>query len=159
MKNENNFDLIISSNKKIPKPTINNLTEMIFKELPHRDENCFVIFSHDKEKFVKISLKRLRFIISSLIKEFEKKDISAGDTVLLPTMSINSGLFVSLMFVSLITYGVRVLFPMYIETLELETWIKNTKCKVVILPEKEILLQSKHGWLYRKEISKHTKGL
>jgi long-subunit acyl-CoA synthetase (AMP-forming) len=157
MKNENNFDIIISSNKEIPKPTINNLTEMIFKELPQRDENCFVILSHDKEKFVKISLKRLRFIISFLIQEFEKKDISPGDTALLSTMSTNSELFVSLMFISLITYGIRVLFPMYVETSELDRWIKNAKCKVVILPEKEILSHTKHE--KEKQIVKEIRNI
>ena len=143
MKNETNFDVKISSKKRIPKPIINNFTEMIFKELPHRDEKCFVILSHDKEKFVKISLKRLRFIISSLMQEFEKKGISPGDTALLPTISVNSELFVALMFISLIVYGVRALLPLYVEIPELDTWINNSECKVVIIPEKKIYSDTK----------------
>ena len=156
MKNVSNFDFIISSNKKIPKPTINNLAEMIFKELPHRDEKCFVILSHDKEKFVKISLIRLRFIISSLMQEFKKKGISPGDTVLLPTISVNSELFVTLMFISLIAYGVRVLFPMYVEIPELETWINNSKCKAVIIPEK-ILTNTKND--KEKRVAKELRNI
>ena len=155
MKNERNFDITICSNEKIPKPTINNFVELIFKELPNRDEECFVILSHDKDKFVKISLKRLRFIISSLMQEFEKKGISPGDTALLPTISLNSELFVTLMFISFIAYGVRVLLPMYVEIPELETWINNTKCKAVVIPEKKILSNIKND--KEKQVAKELR--
>lgn len=135
---KDDFDIIISSKKSVSQPIVNNIAEMIFKQLPHRNENSLIILSHNNEKYEEISLKKLRYIISSLYQEFEEKNIKPGDTVLLTTLSVNNELFITLLLVALISYGVRVLFPMFVESKALETWIKNTNCNAIIYPADEI---------------------
>jgi long-subunit acyl-CoA synthetase (AMP-forming) len=135
---KDDFDIIISSKNSVSQPLVNNIAELIFTQLPHRDENSLIILSHYNEKYEEISLKKLRYIISSLYQEFEEKNIKPGDTVLLTTLSVNNELFITLLLTALTSYGVRVLFPMFVESNALETWITNTKCNAVILPADEI---------------------
>lgn len=139
MEKNQKFDILIHSDGNIGKPIVNNIAEMIFKKLPHRSEDCYIIYSHYHEKFVKISLKKLRFIISQLYEEFQKKEIKQGDTVLLTTLSVNNLLLIHIMFIALSSYGVRVLLPMFVETNLLNEWFNSTKCNAVILSKKEIL--------------------
>lgn len=132
------FDLLIKSNVTISKPSIQNIAEMVFNKLPQRDENSLIILSHDYENYVEINLTKFRYITASLIEKINKKNIKPGDTVLLATFSVNCEFFISLMFIALVSYGVRVLLPMFIETSEIDSWINKTKCKFIILPKKEI---------------------
>jgi len=91
------------------------------------------------ENYIEIKLDKLRYIIASLIEKFDKKNLKPGDTVLLVTFSVNSEFLISLMFIALVSYGARVLLPMFVETSEIDNWIKKTQCKFVVLPKKEIL--------------------
>jgi len=135
---ENYFDQVISSEIKLADKLIKNLASFIFHRLDHRDENSEVILSHDGTTLVKISLQRFRFILYSLFKELEQKNIKAGDTVLLASISGNNELFIALMFAALSAYGARVLLPMFMETELLEEWLDLTDCRAIILPEQEI---------------------
>jgi len=139
MENDQGFDELIKSNDVISRPIVNNIAEMLFKELPHRNEDSYVIYSHLNGKFVKISLNELRFIISKLYQDFQIKKIKPGDTVLLATLSVNNPLLISIMFLALLSYGARVFLPMFVETKVLDDWFKFSKCNVLILPKKEIL--------------------
>jgi long-subunit acyl-CoA synthetase (AMP-forming) len=141
---ENDFDIIITSDKKISQPLVHNIAELLFHQLPHRDEDSKIILSHINEKYIEISLKKLRYILASLYKEFQEKNIKPGDSVLLTTLSVNNELYTILLLTGLLSYGVRVLFPMFVETKEVDTWIEQTQCTYVILPEKEIMLLSGH---------------
>jgi acyl-coenzyme A synthetase/AMP-(fatty) acid ligase len=133
------FDVLLKSNDLVSKPDIKNIAEMVFNRLPHRNENSSIILSHDFENYVEIKLDKFRYITASLIEEFDKKNIKPGDTVLLGTFSVNSEFLISLMFIALVSYGARVLLPMFVETSEVDNWIKKTECKFVILPKKEML--------------------
>jgi len=139
MKNNQKFDILIHAKKNLSEPIINNIAEMIFNKLPHRDENCSIILSHYSEKFVEINFKKFRYITASLMEGLNKKNIKPGDTVLLGTFSVNSEFIITLMFTALVTYGVRVLLPMFVETSEIDSWIQKTNCKYIIIPKKEIL--------------------
>ena len=50
------FDVVIQSNKKYENIDVKNISELLFLPLSHRDEECDIIWSHDNEKFLKISL-------------------------------------------------------------------------------------------------------
>jgi long-subunit acyl-CoA synthetase (AMP-forming) len=150
MVNENDFDVVLSSKRLVSQPMVNNVAELIFKQLPHRNENSFMFLSHDNEKYVEVSLQKLRSITSSLYQEFEHRGIKPGDTVLLTTVSVNNNLYIILLFTALVSYGVRVLFPMFVETTALETWITHTNCTVAIFPEKEI--QALRGYERQKQV-------
>jgi len=138
MNNKKKFDLILQSKKELPKFEINNLAEILFNKLPNRDENSTIIISHINEKVVEIKLKDLRKIVTNIYEELHKKNIKTGDTVLLTTLFVNNELLTALMFTALTTYGVKVFFPMFVETSEIKNWLKATNCKFIILPKKEI---------------------
>jgi long-subunit acyl-CoA synthetase (AMP-forming) len=103
-----------------------------------------VILSHEGVKLVKLSLKRLRFIVHSLFIQFESKKIKQGQTVLLASISGNNELFIALVFTALTAYGVRVLLPMFMELDLLEEWLDMTGCSAIILPREEILSLDHH---------------
>ncbi len=149
MNSVDDFDKQISSKKLESQPLTSNIAELIFAQLPHRDEDSLIILSHCNEIYKEISLKKLRYIVSSLYQEFEEKKIKPGDTVFLTTLSVNNELYVVLLLLALTSYGVRVLFPMFVELKALEKWIINTKCSAVILPAQEIL--SLRGYARQKQ--------
>jgi len=157
MVNENDFDILLSSKQFVSRPVIHNIAELIFTPLPHRNENSLVSLSHVNENYVEVSLQKLRCITSKLYQEFEEKGIKPGDTVLLTTLSVNNNLYIILLFTALISYGARVLFPMFVETTALDTWIHQTKCSVVIFPEKEI--QALRGYDRQKQVIQEIRDI
>jgi acyl-coenzyme A synthetase/AMP-(fatty) acid ligase len=139
-----NFDILIQSEYDYKKKDIKNFSELVFKKFTHRPENCDIIWSHDNEKIIKISLKHLRYIVSYLFEEFKRKKISPGDTVILADLLTNNVCLMSVMFTALASYGCRVMLPMWVETKEIETWIKITCCKAIIAPLSEVKNLKKH---------------
>ncbi len=138
------FDKVIASDQKIAGKSVKNLSSLIFNPLVHRDEKSDVILSHDGARLIKISLKRLRFIVFSLFNQFERKKIKQGQTVLLASISGNNELFIALMFTALSAYGVRVLLPMFMELELLEEWLDVTSCSAIVLPGEEIMSLNHH---------------
>jgi len=145
MDSKKNFDILISSDKKIKKKIdIKNIAELIFKKINNRDENCDIIWSHENEKFLKINLKKLRYIVNCLYKDFEEKKIKPGDTVILADLLVTNVSYMSLVFIALASYGCCVMLPMWVETKEIKNWIDLVKCKAIIHAESEINSLSKH---------------
>lgn len=138
------FDLIIESSKKVRSTSVRSLPHLIFQKLAHRKEDSEIILSHDGNTLVSVSLPRLRFIVLSLFKEFQRRNIRQRDTILMASISGNNELFIALLFTALAAFGVRVLLPMFMETKELVDWIKLTNCRGVILPGKEIFSLNHH---------------
>lgn len=138
------FDHTFTSEMSFSDQPVINLSEFIFKKINHRNENSDIILSHDENTLVRISLKRLRYIVFSLYVEFKNKNINPGQIILLASISGNNELFTSLLFVALSSYGVKVLLPMYIETNELLEWFEITSCSSIIIPEKEIFSLNHH---------------
>jgi len=143
------FDHIISSPIKTPwidtSPLpVPNIAAFLFKKLAHRDENSDIILSHDGNKIVSVALPRLRFIVFSLFEQFKEMSLKPGDTVLLASISGNNELFIVLLFTALASYGVRVFLPMFLETNELDEWLRLTDCCCIILPEQEIFALNHH---------------
>ncbi|MCK4995500.1 MAG: AMP-binding protein [Thermoplasmatales archaeon] len=156
MNSSERFDIKIKSDKTLKKIDIKNFAELVFKKLKNRDENCDIIWSHDNEHFLKISLKRLRYIVVCIFKELEGKKIKPGDTVILADLLVTNVSFMALMFTTLAAYGCRVLLPMWIETKEIENWIEISNCKAIIYPENEMKNLSKHE--REKQILKEIKN-
>ncbi|HEC89299.1 MAG TPA: hypothetical protein ENI44_01805 [Thermoplasmatales archaeon] len=139
MKIKEEFDILIKSDKNIEdKFVADNLADLLFKKLLHRDENCDIIWSHYNDDFIKISLKRLRYISASLYKEFKSRGIKPGDSVILADLMVNNVSLISIFFVALVSYGCRVMLPMWVETNEISNWIKMINCKCIFAPEEEI---------------------
>lgn len=132
------FDIILASDRSPGNASVRNLASLLFQPLAHRDESCDVILSHDGPALVKVSLSRLRFIVSRLFGEFRERGIRPGTTVLLAGVSGNNELFVALLFNALAAYGVRTLLPMFMETEALEKWLDLSDCAAVIVPDEDI---------------------
>lgn len=147
---KNDFDVVISSEIPVHDLIVQNVAELLFTPLPQRDEQSLIILSHVDETYIEVSLERLRYILSSLYEEFQRKNIQPGDTVLLATLSVNTELYTVLLLTGLVSYGARVLFPMFVETTELENWIQKTDCSAVIFPEKEV--QRLFGYERQKQV-------
>lgn len=141
---EDYFDHCISKELDLVSNFPKNLAELIFEKLEIRNENSFILLSHDDTSYVEISLKQFRFIIFSLYREFTKKGIHSGDTVLLAAITGNNELFIALMFAALTSFGVRVLLPMFLETNELLDWLKESDCHIALIPEEDILSLHHH---------------
>lgn len=154
---QNDFDEVISSEIAAPELIVHNIAELLFTPLPQRDEQSFIILSHVDETYVEVSLERLRYILSSLYEEFQKKNLQPGDTVLLASLSVTTELYTILLFTGLISYGARVLFPMFVETTELDNWMQKTDCSAVIFPEKEI--QGLFGYERQKQVIRDIKTI
>lgn len=127
--------------KPLPVP---NLAALVFEPLSHRDERSEVILSHDGPALVRVSLRRLRFVVSGLMGEFRKRDIRPGTTVLLASVSGGNEMFVALTFTALAAYGVRTLLPMFVETGPLEEWLDLAGCAAIIVPEEDIASLERH---------------
>ncbi|HDM67241.1 MAG TPA: hypothetical protein ENG62_02510, partial [Thermoplasmatales archaeon] len=140
MKTEGNlFDVLIESNRKISdKLVARNLAELIFNRFPHRDENSDIIWSHYDEEFINISLERLRYIVASLYKEFESKGVKPGDSVILVDLMVTNVSLIAVFYLALVSYGCRVMLPMWVETNEVSNWIKLIGCRFIFAPEEEI---------------------
>ncbi len=139
MTQKNDFEVTVSSEIPVPDLIVQNIAELLFSPLPQRDEQSLIILSHVDDTYIEVSLERLRYVLSSLYEEFQRKNIQPGDTVLLATLSVNTELYTVLLLAGLVSYGARVFFPMFMETTELDNWIQKTDCSTVIFPEKEIL--------------------
>lgn len=138
MTQKNDFEVTISSEIPVPDLIVQNIAELLFSPLPQRDEQSLIILSHVDDTYIEVSLERLRYVLSSLYEEFQRKNIQPGDTVLLATLSVNTELYTILLLAGLVSYGARVFFPMFVETTELDNWIQKTDCSTVIFPETEI---------------------
>ncbi|WP_372634789.1 aminotransferase class III-fold pyridoxal phosphate-dependent enzyme [Fodinibius sp.] len=132
------FDHIISSNIQLTEPRVQNLADLIFHPVEQRSEKGEVILGHDNKKFVRISLRRFRYIHFQLYKRFREKNIQQADTVLLAGVPGSNEMFQAILFSALSSYGVRVLMPMFMETNELDAWITGSECRGAIIPMSEI---------------------
>lgn len=138
------FDRVISRQLILSTDYPDCLARFIFEKLDSRTKNSVIIRSHDGNRYVEISITRFRFIVFSLFKQFKKKGLAHGDTVLLASIPGNNELFIALMFAALTSFGIRVLLPMFIETNELLEWLEKTQCRTIFLPEQDILSLHHH---------------
>ncbi len=115
------------------------LAEIIFAPLPHRNENCEVIFSHIGEQLVTISLTDLRIITNSISERLTFFGLKTGDTILLASFSSSNELANALIFTAATCMGIRVFVPIFPEPAEFENWKEQTCFACVIMPFREIL--------------------
>ncbi|MBN2200305.1 MAG: aminotransferase class III-fold pyridoxal phosphate-dependent enzyme [Candidatus Aminicenantes bacterium] len=139
------MDRILTSERELAaSPRVPNLAALVFEPLAHRDERSEIVISHDGPALVRVSLQRLRFVVSGLMGEFRKRGIEPGTTVLLASVSGGSEMFTALTFTALAAYGARVLLPMFVETGPLEEWLDLAGCAAVVVPERDIAALERH---------------
>ncbi len=151
------FDFKISQEIDPSAEYPDSLVKLFFDKLNSRSEDSTVILGHVGTNYVEISLEQFRFIVFSLFTRFKQKGIEVGDTVFLASIPGNNELFIALMFAALASYGARVLLPMFVETHELTEWMEQTGCRVIILPETDVLSLEHHD--KEKQIIKEIKRI
>lgn len=128
------FDKLIQakdcSNEFLPK----TLAEIIFDSLPHRTENCDIIFSHIGEQFIAISLPELRLISNSISEKLKSFGLKTGDTIMLASFSCSNELANALIFTAAACLGIRVFVPIFPEPSEFQNWRIQTDFNCVVIP-------------------------
>ena len=120
------------------------LREIIFNNLPHRNEHALVIKGHKETKLIDITLLQLRHLITKLYPIINQKQLQKGDTILLASFYSSNELANALLFAAFACIGIRIFIPIYPEANEFECWHNLTGFKAVILPYKEIELKEGH---------------
>ena len=132
------FDLVLDAPLGLDEAEVRSLAQLLFRPLAGRDERSEVIIGHDGPRLVRVSLPRLRFVVSRLFEDFRGKGLRPGMTVLLANIPGNNELFLGLMLCALAAYGARALVPMFMETAELEEWLDLCGVEAGILPERDV---------------------
>ena len=120
------------------------LRDIVFSPLPHRSEDCFVIYSHIGDDFVKISLKDLRRISMAISETLQSLNLKRNDTILLASFSSTNELANALIFTAASCSGIRVFVPIFPEPSEFDGWLIKTGFKCVIMPYLEVLYRKGH---------------
>lgn len=145
------FDRYIEAPFTIPPPEDLTLGDLIYSTLPHRNENSTILLSHIEDRYIEITLKEFRFIVSELIKKFSAGDLKPGDTVMLASLQGSNEVFSALYFAALASMGLRCFIPIFPELKDFEEWICKTGTKAIICPFAEI--QNLKGYDREKEIA------
>lgn len=132
------FDEEIINSTLISKSPVDNFAQLIFDSLDHRPDDSEIILSHIGNQLERIDLKRLRYVIGGLYQEIERIGLTKNDTVLLASLQGNNELYISLMFLALSSYGVRVFLPMYIENNSLKDWVIKSEASKILISQHEV---------------------
>jgi acetylornithine/succinyldiaminopimelate/putrescine aminotransferase/predicted amino acid dehydrogenase/long-subunit acyl-CoA synthetase (AMP-forming) len=138
------FDKLIHSSEKEINFQPLTIRDIIFNELPHRKEECEVIYGHIGESLVTISLESLRHITRLISRKLLLHGLKRGDTIFLASFSSSNELANSIIFTSAMCLGVRVFVPIFPEPAEFDNWIIQTGFTCVILPFQELLNEKGH---------------
>lgn len=138
------FDKTISSPFQKDAYAALTLQDIIFRDLPHRDESAEVIYSHIEETFVAIGLPVLRNTALAIIKKLTALGLKTGDTILLASFSSSNELANALIFTSATCMGIRVFVPIFPEPALFEDWKLQTGFKAVIMPYQGVLACKGH---------------
>jgi len=130
---KNTFDVQLLSPIILRESPVRNLAHLLFGKLEHRSEDSVIIMSHIDHELASIHIERLRFITAGLYKKFEEIGLKRNNTVILASLPGNNELYISLLFLALSSYGIRVFLPMYMESDDLEEWVSNSDaCKILM---------------------------
>lgn len=138
------FDKLIQNLEPGIKFLPKTLGEIIFSPLPHRDENCTVIYSHIEDQFISVSLPTLRMVAAQIGEKLKSEGLKSGDTILLASFSSSNELANALIFTAATCMGIRVFIPMFPEPDELVKWKEQTGICCLIMPYQDTLFLKNH---------------
>ncbi|MCX6252381.1 MAG: aminotransferase class III-fold pyridoxal phosphate-dependent enzyme [Bacteroidetes bacterium] len=138
------FDISLECPLRLSAEKPKTIGQILYDDMPGRDEKDLVILSHVEKKYTEVSLRRLRFIVSKLLEDFTRHRIASGDTVLLLNFPGCNEMYTALFFLALATKGCRVFLPMFSETVEFSRWLEVANVKHIIMPEGEVMSLEGH---------------
>lgn len=133
--------IIGSSNAGVESPRVRNLASAIFEVFDGEDDTHPVILgclSAPGLKPTRVSLRQLRHLVLHVVSEVAARGIVPGDTVALIRLPRTCETLTALVYLGLAAYGVRVLFPMYVELDALDEWLRVSDAKLVLASPYEV---------------------
>ena len=121
-----------------------SIGQLLFEAKNDRDEKSTIILSHLENQYVELSLAQLRHIVAKLITNFQQKNITQGQTVMVIILNGCNELFSALHFLALASMGCRVFLPMFTQLEDFSQWIQLTGSSHILLPEAEVMSLKSH---------------
>ena len=87
---------------------------------------------------MEISLRQLRHLILDVIRALQQRGIGPGETVALVRLPRTSETLTAVVYAALSAWGVRVLFPMYLELEAMEAWLRVSGATALLMSPYEV---------------------
>ncbi len=139
-----NFDIILENPLKVSPFKPMTLGQILFDDLPGRQQDDLIILSHLETNYTEVSLRKLRNIVSGLLSDFTRHGIYSGETVVLLNFPGCNEMYTAMFFLALTTRGCRVFMPMFSETVEFDHWLEVANVKHIIVPAGEVMSLEGH---------------
>jgi acetylornithine/succinyldiaminopimelate/putrescine aminotransferase/predicted amino acid dehydrogenase/long-subunit acyl-CoA synthetase (AMP-forming) len=132
------FAKVIATKSTVLPTEKGTLQDIVFKPLPHRDEDAVVLRGCIEEEPVQLTLHELRAIVQQLIQRVLAEGFRQGDTVMLLSTTATNELYTALWFVAFTCLAIKVILPIFPEVSEFENWATSQSVKAVFMPLAEI---------------------
>ncbi len=122
-------------NQAVEHPLIHSVADLIFRSHRTGDERSTILLGCSAPphvRLVSVSLNAVRHHVLDIIDELAARGVRAGDTVALMRFARTNETTTALAYLALSAWGVRVLFPMYIEIDSLREWLDLTHTKHIV---------------------------
>jgi hypothetical protein len=118
-----------------------NLAELIFKQMPLEDESQPIIHGTIAHGPLTVSLGCYRRIVVALGRRIKELGLSAGEGVCLARLPRTSETLAAVVYGALTAAGLRVLFPMYLDTACFGNWLRAINAKAIFWAARELELE------------------
>jgi acyl-coenzyme A synthetase/AMP-(fatty) acid ligase len=128
-------------NQTVEHPRIRNVADLIFRSHRDADEQSTILLGCSAPphlRVISVSLNAVRHHVLDVIDQLAARGIRAGDTVGLMRFARTNETTTALVYLALSAWGVRVLFPMYIEIDSLREWIELTRTTHIVASFQEV---------------------
>ena len=128
-------------NQTVEHPQILNVADLIFRSHRVGDEQSTIILGCSAPpdlRVIPVSLNAVRHHVLDVIEQLAARGVRAGDTVALIRFARTNEAITALVYLALSAWGVRVLFPMYIEIDSLREWIELTHTTHIVASFQEV---------------------
>jgi acetylornithine/succinyldiaminopimelate/putrescine aminotransferase/predicted amino acid dehydrogenase/long-subunit acyl-CoA synthetase (AMP-forming) len=138
------FSEIISSPVPLDIGQRANLAELIFQQLAEEEEAQPIIFGTIAHCPLTVTLGGYRRIIVAVNRRIKELGLSAGDAVCLARLPRTSETLAAIVYGALASAGMRVLFPMYLNTGDFGAWLRATDAKALFWAAQELECEDPH---------------
>ena len=121
-----------------------SLAELIFRRCPDEDDTQPIILGTNNHRLLTISLRSYRCIVVRMSQRLKALGLSAGDSVCLARLPRTSETLAAVIYGALAASGMRVLFPMYLDSESFGGWLTIAKAKAVVWAASELKQEESH---------------
>jgi len=121
-----------------------SLAELIFRRSPGEDDTQPIILGTNNHRPLAISLRSYRCIVVRVSERLKALGLSKGDSVCLARLPRTSETLAAVLYGALAASGMRVLFPMYLDSESFGEWLAIAKAKAVVWAASELQHEESH---------------